>query len=89
VHSWGRSADDEGNSHVNLHWFSRRGIFFFPSSLPGWLIAAATAVWLILTFIDIDSRSHSVSDTLMNFAFNAAIIAAIYALVGYFSSAKR
>ena len=74
---------------MTLRWFTRKGIVFLPASLPGWLIALGTAVWLVLTFLDVDSRSHSVSDTLMNFGFNALIIAVLYSIVGFVSSARE
>jgi hypothetical protein len=41
------------------------------------------AVW---SFLDIDGRSHSVSDTLMNFVFMLLIIGAVYSLIGYLTS---
>ena len=34
------------------------------------MILIAAIVYAVYMFIDIDSRSHSVSDTLMNFFFN-------------------
>ena len=55
---------------MNIKWFIRKGIFFFPVSLIGWIISVAAVGYCIYLFIDIDSRSHSVSDTLMNFVFN-------------------
>jgi len=71
---------------MNLPWFKRIGIFFIPVSLIGWLIALGGLVYAIYIFIEIDSRSHSVSDTLMNFAFNLLIIGAVYSLTGYLAS---
>ena len=72
---------------MKLHWFVRKGIFFFPSSIPGWLVVLATLALLVWLFIDIDSRSHSASDTLINFVFNALIVAVVYSLVAFFASA--
>jgi hypothetical protein len=74
---------------MNFHWFSRKGIFFLPSSLPGWMIALATIAFLVWTFLDIDSRSHSVSDTLMNFVFNCLIVGVVYSLIAFFTSVKE
>jgi hypothetical protein len=74
---------------MNFHWFARRGIFFLPSSLPGWIILLAAIAFLVWTFIDIDSRSHSVSDTLMNFVFHGLIVAVVYSLIAFFTSAKE
>jgi hypothetical protein len=68
---------------MNLRWFRRSGIVFVPTSLPGWLILAAGVAFCIYAFIDADSRSHSVSDTLMNFVFELLIAGAAYSLVAY------
>jgi hypothetical protein len=71
---------------MNLPWFKRAGIFFLPVRFAGWIILLAAITYAVYVFIDIDSRSHSVSDTLINFVFNALIIAAVYSLIGYFGS---
>jgi len=71
---------------MNLLWFKRNGIFFVPISVIGWLIAISSMAYAIIAFIDIDSRSHSVSDTLMNFVFNLLIIFAVYSLIGCLAS---
>jgi hypothetical protein len=74
---------------MNLRWFSRKGIFFLPSSVSAWIVLLATVTYLVWTFLDIDSRSHSVSDTLINFVFNALIAAVVYSIIGFFTSAKE
>ena len=71
---------------MKLNWFKRNGIFFIPVSIIGWIIFVAGIVCAIYFFRDIDSRSHSVSDTLMNFVFNLLIIGAVYSLIGYLTS---
>jgi uncharacterized membrane protein HdeD (DUF308 family) len=71
---------------MELKWFKRNGIFFVPTSLVGWIILLAGVAYAVYTFIDIDSRSHSVSDTLINFVFSLLIIIAVYSLVGYLTS---
>jgi uncharacterized membrane protein len=71
---------------MNFPWFKRIGIFFLPKSFIGWLILLAGAVYAVYIFIDIDSRSHSASDTLINFFFNLLIIAAVYSLIAFFTS---
>jgi hypothetical protein len=73
---------------MKFPWFKRIGIFFIPASIAGWLIALAGLIYAVYTFIDIDSRSHSVSDTLINFVFSLLIIGAVYSLIGYFASYK-
>jgi len=71
---------------MNLPWFKRTGIFFIPTSIIGWLVALAGLAYAVYVFIDIDRQSHSVSDTLINFAFNLLIISALYSLIGFFAS---
>jgi len=68
---------------MKLHWFRRAGIVFVPASLQGWLILAAGAAYCVFAFIDIDRKSHSVSDTMMNFVFIFLITGAAYSLVAY------
>ena len=69
-----------------MNWFRRKGIFFMPSSPAGWMIFSAAIIYSVYAFIDIDSRSHSVSNTLMNFVFNLIIIGVVYSLIAFLSS---
>jgi hypothetical protein len=71
---------------MKLNWFRREGIFFLPTSIVGWVILLAGIAFAVYSFIDIDSRSHSVSDTLINFVFMLLIIGAVYSLIAYFTS---
>jgi uncharacterized membrane protein len=71
---------------MKLNWFKREGIFFLPTSIVGWLILVAGIAFAVYSFIDIDSRSHSSSDTLINFVFMLLIIGAVYSLIAYFTS---
>ena len=71
---------------MNFPWFKRIGIFFIPTTIPGWLILIAGFAFAVYSFIDIDSRSHSNSDTLMNFVFMCLIIGAVYSLIAYVTS---
>jgi hypothetical protein len=71
---------------MNFPWFKRTGIFFVPASIAGWLILVAGLAFAVYSFMDIDSRSHSSSDTLMNFAFMLLIIGAVYSLIAYATS---
>lgn len=70
---------------MNLPWFKRIGIFFIPKSIMGWIILLCGLVFAVYSFIDIDSKSHSVSDTLINFVFRLLIIVAVYSLIAYFT----
>jgi hypothetical protein len=71
---------------MKFPWFKRIGLFFIPTSIIGWLIALGGFAYAVYTFIDIDSRSHSVSDTLINFVFSLMIIGAVYSLIGFLAS---
>lgn len=73
---------------MKLNWFTRKGIIFWPASFIGWMILLLAAGFAVYTFIDIDSHSHSVSDTLINFVFNLLIIGVIYSVVGYFTEVR-
>lgn len=73
---------------MHTPWFKRFGIFFIPKTFPGWIIFIAGLAYAVYVFIDIDSRSHSVSDTLMNFVFSLLIIAALYSFIGFLTSRK-
>ena len=71
---------------MSLPWFKRIGIFFVPATIAGWIILLGGIAYAVYKFGDIDSRSHSASDTLINFAFNLLIIAAVYSLIAYLTS---
>ena len=74
---------------MKLKWFIRKGIFYIPASVIGWVIFAIGVISLIYIFMQIDSQSHSVSDTLINFVFNALIIGLCYTLVAWFTAKKE
>lgn len=73
---------------MKYHWFQRKAIFYVPCSLMGWLVMALALMLAVYRFIQIDSHSHSASDTLINFAFNGLIIAAAYSLIGFLTEKK-
>ncbi len=74
---------------MKLNWFTRKGIIYRPASIAGWLILAVALAYAVYTFITIDNRSHSVSDTMINFVFNLLLIGLIYTVIGYFTEARR
>ncbi|MDB5088932.1 MAG: hypothetical protein JWR09_2926 [Mucilaginibacter sp.] len=74
---------------MKLNWFTRKGIIYWPASVIGWVILVIAAAYAIYTFIDIDSRSHSVSDTLINFVFNLLLIGVVYSVIAYFTEARK
>jgi surface polysaccharide O-acyltransferase-like enzyme len=73
---------------MKLNWFIRKGIFYLPAAVAGWFIFALAFAYAVYTFIDIDKRSHSVSDTLINFVFNLLIIGLFYTVIAYFTEKK-
>jgi hypothetical protein len=70
-------------------WFTRKGILYLPSSLIGWILASAAALYAVYLFIDIDSRSHSASDTLINWVFNVLLIGLVYSVIGFLTEKKQ
>ena len=74
---------------MNLRWFVRKGILFFPVSIIGWIISFVSIAFCIYLFINIDSRSHSASDTLINFVFMAMLVAVLYSIIAYFTSSEK
>lgn len=74
---------------MKLNWFIRKGIFFLPYSIVGWLIFILAVVYAVYLFIDIDSRSHSASDTLINWVFNCLMVGLGYSLIGFFTEKKE
>lgn len=71
---------------MKFPWFKRIGMIYRPASFIGWIILVCALILSVYSFIDIDSRSHSVSDTLINFMFNLLIITAVYSLIAFFTS---
>jgi hypothetical protein len=70
---------------MNLPWFRRIGLFFIPVKLPGWIILAASIAAAVFKFIAIDRKSHSASDTLINFFFWLILLNAFYSLIAWVS----
>ena len=66
--------------------FKRIGILYIPQNSIGWIIIIAGVIYTIYRFINIDSRSHSVSDTLRPFLMNVVIIFAVYTLIAFLTS---
>ena len=64
-------------------------MFYVPTNAIGWLILLAGVIYAVYVFIDIDGRSHSVSDTLINFVFNLLIIGAVYSLIAFLTSSSE
>jgi len=71
---------------MKMPWFKRKDFLYIPISTMGWLIVLAGFAYAVYVFIDIDSTSHSGSDTLINFVFSLLIIGAVYSLIAFLSS---
>ncbi len=71
-----------------MNWFTRKGILFVPSSPVGWGFIAVAIGYSVYAFIEIDSRSHSVSDTLISWMFNVVLIFAALYGVAWMSTKK-
>jgi hypothetical protein len=54
-----------------------------------WYLFCAAAAYLIYAFFAIDSQSHSASDTLTNWAFNAVLICGAMYVVAWLSTPKQ
>lgn len=48
-----------------LRWFREHGLFYVPISAAGALVTVLAAIFCVWIFVAVDSRSHSVSDTLI------------------------
>jgi hypothetical protein len=67
-------------------WFRLVGIIYIPKTFMGWLILVAGIVYAVYKFLEIDSKSHSASDTLRPFFIHLIIIWALYSVIAYFTS---
>jgi len=80
---------------MKLPWFKRNGIFFVPISFMGWVILLCGLAYEVYFGVDLNSRSHSVSDFLMNMVFMLLLLSAFYSFIAYItirignSSAKK
>ena len=66
---------------MKLPCFKRKGIFYIPHNLVGWFIMATGMIYLVYRFFEIDSKSHSASDTLRPFIINMFIIFVVYTII--------
>ncbi|HEY6171090.1 MAG TPA: hypothetical protein VIX80_02410 [Candidatus Kapabacteria bacterium] len=71
-----------------MNWFTRRGIFFVPSSPIGWAFIVIAIGYSVYAFIEIHSHSLSVSDTFVSWIFNVVLIFAALYGVAWISTKK-
>lgn len=72
-----------------MDWFTRRGIFFVPSSPIGWAFIVIAIGYSVYAFIEIDSRTPSMSDTFISWMFNVVLIFAALYGVAWMSTNKN
>jgi len=62
-------------------WFRLVGLLFLPVAWPGWAATVATLVFCGWSFVAVDARSHSASDTLIGvYPFAAPALIGLYVL---------
>lgn len=66
------------SSHFKPARFWNYFAFYYPATLLGWVISLVLWAIVAAIFFKIDSHSHSVSDTLLNFSPWAIIILLIF-----------
>ncbi len=67
------------------YWFKRKlyGWGWTPATWQGWLVLFASVALLVLNAIRIDKKSHSVSDTLINFLPQTFVILMVLIAICY------
>ena len=73
---------------TKVPYFIRKGIIYQPASTIGWVVLFACGVYGVYAFVDIDSTSHSVSDTLINWVFTMAMLTIGYTIFAYLMNEK-
>ncbi len=58
--------------------FKQVGLVYIPHSIIAYFILSGFILYAVYLFIDIDRRSHSVSDTLIHFGYNLVLLMMIY-----------
>lgn len=70
------------------YWFKthKKGIVWYPSSWQGWVVVLVYLVTLAYYFIKVDSKSHSVSDTMIGMFVPFFILSAFLIIITYLKS---
>lgn len=71
---------------MDRKWFRRFGIFYFPVSVTGWALTLLTGFISVRTFLMVDERSHSASDTLIAAGPIIAVLVLLFWLLAARSS---
>jgi hypothetical protein len=69
--------------------FRRKGVFFIPINLGGWLVFAVAVCYAVYNGWALNNKAHSVSDFLMNLVFSLLIICGIYSLIAWLTLTKN
>lgn len=80
------SSSTKNTNKMKLNWFRRDGIFYRPITIIGWLVFIILISVAVYAFVAINIESHSVSDTLINFAPIFLFILIAYFLIGNLTS---
>ena len=67
------------------YWFNanKSGYGWHPANWKGWVILLLYIAFLVQSFLQVDSQSHSVSDTLANFFPRFLLFSAILTIITY------
>lgn len=67
------------------YWFKahKSGYGWHPSTWEGWVVLVLYIAALVYSFIQIDSQSHSVSDTLIGFFPQFLLFTAVLTVITY------
>jgi len=74
---------------ISKPWFKKRGYFYNPASLFGWLAFVAAGAIMIWDFVSVESTSPSVLDALIGIATSWAVILIALYLVAFYTSKTR
>jgi hypothetical protein len=67
------------------YWFNanKSGYGWHPANWKGWTILTLYLIFLVYSFLEVDSQSHSVSDTLIGFFPRFLLFTALLTIVTY------
>lgn len=74
---------------MRFPWFRKYGLLCLPVTAMGWIVVLAFAAFTVFLFMDIDSRSHSASDTLRPFAVDLVLLFIVYSFIGFLTGRKK
>ena len=64
--------------------FKKKGLFFIPRSVIAWVIFSISIAYLSYSLFELNNRSHSISDLLLNFLLQLVITWSIFTTVAIF-----